>query len=448
MSIRGIRVFTVVMLLILVTGCGQSEPTARATSMLSTPTPMPPTGTSVPPTATQVVPTQTAVPPTASQVPPTNTATPLPTATQTLEPTATLAPLPGEISPSGGVLFVDSGQRLGNRRSWNVDLGDLDGDGDLDAFVANDRLSQVWLNDGQGVFSEGQQQPKTTSGLRLGDLDQDGDLDAFAVSIETSCSIWFNDGFGAFTTGSRMPMDTSGYAVALGDVDADDDLDAFIGRQGPNTLWLNDGRGEFIDSGQRFGQNMSIQIVLADLDSDGDLDAFEVEYGGSHRVWFNDGLGTFVDSGQILDVGPGNSHGVALGDVDDDGDLDAFVAIAERLAFQVWFNDGSGTFINSGQSLPSSNAQRVALGDLDSDGDLDAFMTHTGSSDAGAGNTVWLNDGHGTFFDSGLRLGHAYSLGIALGDLDGDGDLDAFVTNSNFARAVDMSNRVWLNETP
>jgi len=98
--------------------------------------------------------------------------------------------------------------------------------------------------------------------------------------------------------------------------------------------------------------------------------------------------------------------------------------------------------------LPSSNAQGVDLGDLDGDGDLDAFVANTGSSDEGSGNTIWLNDGQGKFYDSGLRLGHSYSLDIALGDLDSDGDLDAFVANSFFSHSsVDKSNRVWLNTT-
>jgi hypothetical protein len=378
----------------------------------------------------------------------------VPTATQTQGPTSTFSPLPSEISPNGGVSFVDSGQRLGDMRSWDVDLGDLDNDGDLDAFVANDQRSQVWLNDGHAVFTKGEQRTKTVSGLSLGDLDQDGDLDAVAVNTEYGGVVWLNDGSGTFTTGQRMPDDVTGFNTALGDVDADGDLDTYIARDGLNMLWLNDGQGEFTDSGQRFGKNhpvndMSIGAVLADLDGDGDLDVFEVIYGGLHRVWFNDGTGTFTDSGQELDVGSGNSHGVALGDLDNDGDLDAFVTITERMAFQVWLNDGAGAFINSGQSLPSSNAQMIDLGDLDGDGDLDAFMTNTGDSDAGSGNTVWLNDGNGTFFDSGLRLGHAYSLGIALGDLDGDGDLDAFVANAYFSSpSVDLSNRVWLNVTP
>jgi hypothetical protein len=78
------------------------------------------------------------------------------------------------------------------------------------------------------------------------------------------------------------------------------------------------------------------------------------------------------------------------------------------------------------------------LGDLDGDGDLDAFVANAASS-AGAPNTVWLNDGRGTFSDSGLRLGNEVSYGLDLGDLDGDGDLDAFAANNS------PPNAVWLN---
>ena len=84
-------------------------------------------------------------------------------------------------------------------------------------------------------------------------------------------------------------------------------------------------------------------------------------------------------------------------------------------------------FVDSGQALAGAT-NNVALGDLDSDGDLDAFFANQQQSD-----TVWRNDGSGTFtsiqsLDDGA--GNS-SYDVALGDLDSDGDLDAFVANIN-----------------
>ena len=56
-----------------------------------------------------------------------------------------------------------------------------------------------------------------------------------------------------------------------------------------------------------------------------------------------------------------------------------------------------------------------------------------------AANVVWLNNGSGTFTDSGQTLGTADSRGLVFGDVDGDGDLDAMVANSG------QANVVWLN---
>ena len=73
----------------------------------------------------------------------------------------------------------------------------------------------------------------------------------------------------------------------------------------------------------------------------------------------------------------------------------------------------------------------VALGDLDDDGDLDAFVTNFGES-----NNLWINNGSGIFTYSGRDFGNWNSMGVALGDLDNDGDLDAFVTNAKTANHV------------
>ncbi len=358
----------------------------------------------------------------------------------------------------GSGLFVENGQLLGDTHGGAIALGDLDGDGDLDAFVGNsygDDPNQVWLNDGTGHFAENGQSLDSlgTSAVALGDLDDDGDLDVF-VGSEEGAHVLINDRHGDFADSGQTLGASLARAAALGDVDGDGDLDAFVGNEfQPNEVWLNDGQGHFSDSGQRLGNSDTGAVVLGDVDGDGDLDAFEgngewldshhLSYDEPNRIWINDGQGYFSDSGQQM----GNpssrypiwTHSAALGDVDGDGDLDAVAAnVSVSVPNEVWLNDGGGTFSNSGQNLGGNFfTWSVALGDLNGDDHLDAFFG-VGVN----GNQVWLNDGAGTFSDTGQRLGNLLGNAVALGDLDGDGDLDAFVANSN----GNQPDQVWLNQ--
>jgi dienelactone hydrolase len=395
-------------------------------------------------------PATTVITPTAAPALPSPTSTPVPFP-ETTTPQPTKAASPTEPEPAAGsVAFSDSGQELGDGHSTDVALGDLDGDGDLDAMVGNEGQAQVWLNDGQSGFSPNGQGLTIPSGwnmgLDLGDLDGDGDLDAFIVVATGPGRVLLNQGgaqrgiAGSFADSGQQLMASSGFGfdLDLGDIDGDGDLDAYVAHERANLVWLNDGQGGFQDSGQRLGEAITADVALADLDGDGDLDALAGGWDEPARVWLNDGRGTFANSGHILTAAAVHIHGLDVGDLDGDGDLDAFLALASGHPNQVWFNDGQGVFSDSGQQLPSALGHAVVLGDLDGDGDLDAFVANAASS-AGAPNTVWLNDGQGNFGDSGLRLGNGVSYGVDLGDLDRDGDLDAFVANNS------PPNAVWLN---
>lgn len=354
------------------------------------------------------------------------------------------------------IFFKDSDQSLGSYASEGVALGDLDGDGDLDLFVGNNLTSideelivkpdKVWLNDGSGTFSNSLQSLglTKTEGVALGDLDGDGDLDAFTAVYERDDSrVWLNDGTGTFSDSGQRLGDLFARDVALGDLDGDGDLDAFlVGILSNDVLW-NDGTGIFSANGQTLkNEAIGWGVALGDLDGDGDLDAYVANSSGvtispkhGDQVWLNDGTGNFSDSGQSL----GNlvSTDVALDDLDGDGDLDVFIACGgDGSGNLVLFNDGTGVFSDSGQILGDDDSLCVALADFDGDGALDAFV---GNKYTAKINRLYLNNGIGYFADSGLDLGTKGYRDAAADDVDGDGSPDIVVGKSG-------GNLVWIND--
>lgn len=361
----------------------------------------------------------------------------------------------------GTGIFNDSGEMLGNERSYAVELVDIDGDDDLDACVAHyGEPNVMWLNDGDGYFPIRRQlslAKERSVDVAVGDIDNDGDMDAYIANYGNQAdTVWRNDGAGNFSSNGQQLDSFWSTAVDLGDVDGDGDLDAFVTatytttQNRANRVWLNvDGTGIFTDSGQRLGNASSLSLDLGDVDGDGDLDAFVANDDGQpNTVWWNDSTGVFTDSGQRL--GSSDSQAIALGDFDGDDDLDAFVGNTHvdpsRRGNTVWWNDGTGYFTDSGQRLGSLQSQVVVTGDVDGDSDLDVVVANNSG-----GNIVWLNDGGGNFTDSGQRLGNVWSTAVALGDMNGDGDLDAFFANYDvdFDDAIDgYPDTVWRNNEP
>ena len=372
--------------------------------------------------------------------------------------------------------FVDSGQSLGSASSSSVALGDLDGDGDLDAWVTNFlEPNTVWLNDGGGTFTDSGQELGSSLSYRvaLGDVDSDGDLDAMvanaARSVEFDPSdprssergpdrLWLNDGLGNFVDSGQEIGNLSSRDVALRDLDGDGDLDAFIGISGfsfpgsyPDQVWVNDGQGGFSNTGQALGRSATEHIALSDLDGDGDVDAWTS--GDRGRVWLNDGTASFSEAGNTFGAGTINDA-VALGDLNGDGFPDIWFANGDFLdseSHRIWLNDGSGGLEDSGQALPNPGpSPSVALGDLDGDNDLDAWVASApGFSCCSSPDRIWLNDGAGSFSRAELEIGNTSSRGVAIGDLDGDDDLDAFVISGGlFSLEFGAGpNKVWFNQS-
>jgi VCBS repeat-containing protein len=226
--------------------------------------------------------------------------------------------------------------------------GDLDGDGDVDLFGVGFNGCLAWLNDGTGHFSPGPflslfggSSPNFASGVALGDVDGDGDLDAYIACVGDD-KLVLNDGAAGFSL-TPWPIDEhSNYQPRLADVDADGDLDLLLppSRYLPGKVWSNDGTGRFTRSPNEFYgyQAQTPGFVTGDFDGDGDFDTFYRGYGPS--VSLNSGTGRFTATGQVL--GYTNVSSLALADLDGDGDLDVFsVGGGGQLARSVpdiWYN--------------------------------------------------------------------------------------------------------------
>jgi hypothetical protein len=303
-------------------------------------------------------------------------------------------------------------------------LADLDADGDIDALTGNGTDTQVWFNDGAGVFSAG---PVIAMGQggQFVDFNQDGHLDI------VSGTVLLGDGQANFSSTGILS-----HGSAAGDLDGDGDVDLFDSR----FVRFNDGSGNIELSVPLQATSGPHDVDLGDLDNDGDLDAvLTADY--SVTVFTNDGSGAFSmlaahEHARALDLD--------LGDLDADGDLDLLVGEwgANGARNRTWLNDGVASFV-AGDG-PGLRSIIVELADVDGDGDLDATLGDDHELLGGYPARVMLNDGRGKWSDSGQRIGGEHVNNVFMADLDGDSDLDAVVTMRSWFE--DPMAEVWLNQ--
>ncbi|MBK8258778.1 MAG: CRTAC1 family protein [Polyangiaceae bacterium] len=245
-----------------------------------------------------------------------------------------------------------------------------------------------------------------------------------------------------------------GPGVCAFDADGDGDVDLyFLDREGfPNKLYRNDGQ-TFTDVTEGSGAGLtddSHACLAFDYDGDGDLDLF-VGNSGPDKLLKNTG-GVFEDVTEELGlIETGYTTTATAADIDVDGDLDLFVGhlvtpetcpagfcsptpkACEAETNMLWVNTG-GMFINESDARGITHQEPTLASlffDFDSDGDVDLFV----GNDIGSKNPdrLYKNDGTGHFKDAaqglGLELYGTDTMGIDVGDADGDGKVDIVMTD-------------------
>tara|TARA_B100000315_G_scaffold116994_1_gene107267 strand:+ start:426 stop:2240 length:1815 start_codon:yes stop_codon:yes gene_type:complete len=330
-------------------------------------------------------------------------------------------------------------------------------------------------------------------GVGLLDYDRDGDLDVFftqgTITADTATPEDFGEGGRLYRNeltpaGTLSFIDvtaqagivTKGYGmgVTVGDIDNDGYPDLYVTSYDRAQLFHNQGDGTFSDVATRSGVGSlrwSTSATFVDYDLDGDLDLFvahyvnsmwtnhetclgplgELDYCGPwsyesvpDRLYRNDGKEQFKDVTEAAGLGAasGPGLGVVAADFNDDGWPDIYVA-NDGQANHLWMNRGDGTFAD--EALLAGAAYNeggepeagmgIAVGDVDRDGDDDLLVTHLIDET----NTLYLNDGEALFQDATRVFGITFSslgltgFGVVLFDYDRDGWLDLYVANGAVA---------------
>ena len=333
-----------------------------------------------------------------------------------------------------------------------VALLDYDNDGDLDVFLPQGNILTPGKTLADSLFPlrEGQ-----TLGNKL-----------FRNEIVPTGKLRFTD----VTKQAGLEYEGYGMGAAAGDYDNDGDVDLYVSNFGPNLLYENNGDGTFTDVTAKAGvgdPRWGASAAFFDYDHDGDLDlmvtnyvdftfegnktcytpAGEIDYctplvynGAVDKLWRNDGNGKWTDvsveSGIASKFGPG--LGITTSDVNGDGLIDIYVA-NDTTANLLWINQGDGTFVETGlesgvaysdDGMPQAG-MGTSFGDFDADGDDDLIVLNLRAE----GCSLYVNEGDGFFSNATLRfgLGHVTykftGFGVDWFDYDSDGWLDLFMAN-------------------
>ncbi len=355
-----------------------------------------------------------------------------------------------------------------------VATGDYDADGHVDLYVTNVGSNQLWRNRGDGSFEDvtaaaGADDPRWSTSAAFADLDGDGDLDLYVCS------------YVHYTTDIDPRCESPG---GVRDYCGPDGFDPL-----PDLLLRNRGDGTFEDVSVRSGiasaPGAGLGVVCADLNADGRTDVYVANDGMANHLWSGRADGTFeevaLSAGCALnaDGRAEASMGIALGDADEDGDPDLFVSHLTRETNTLYRNDGRGRFSDVSAAARLGMASRSATGfgaaffDLENDGRLDVAVANGGvkiveerqrAGDPfpyGQPNQLFRNQGQ--FTEVSALTGDAFTLpeagrGLAVGDVDGDGDHDLLVSsaagpvrlflNESSAASAWLGVRLLASETP
>jgi hypothetical protein len=344
--------------------------------------------------------------------------------------------------------FTDVTQKAGvaGRGFGNgVAAGDYDGDGWMDLLVTGVNFVILYHNRGDGTFEDvttkaGVNAEGWSTSAAWFDYDNDGQLDLYICNF----IIWkpeLNVICGNY--------DRKGYCIPT------------LFKGAPSWLFRNNGDGTFTDVSKKAGvanpKGKGLAVVAADLDGDGWMDIVQGNDTVENFLYHNNGNGTFTEEGLMSgiaysrDGSPRSSMGVDAQDYNGDGLIDLCIPNIDQQMFSLYKNNGDGTFDDEGVENPDmATATRTMSGwgasflDYDNNGDPDVVISNGHPDDLI--NTyqpkVMYQERPLLFANFGLRfrnvsdsLGEAFhksysGRGMALGDIDNDGDTDILLFNN------------------
>ncbi len=339
------------------------------------------------------------------------------------------------VLPGGGdgVFTIGTATTIGDEAALAT-VGLLDGDPFPDVAVVSSSFFVPFLGDGSGGFLPGTPIPLdagTIARLSLGDVDGDGAVDAIVSNSTLSrIDVLLGDGMGGFGAPSPLPTPMAPDQVLVHDLDGDGDGDLVVDALVATPLFLYENLGALgfsLLATLHSGGGAGLALGVLDHDDDGAPDV-AVLTPSTVRVFHTDGaLGLVppaVDIPAPVEGGPASF----FADLDSDGTIDAVSASATWGVIPLVGNPKRSARTVVPRSYESGPSPRdAALADLDGDGRLDLLVLDRGPDSGNGTVTVFRADRIGGFGVFGAFNAGARPAAMAAADFDRDGRMDVAV---------------------